>query len=142
MKREDLTQFRREIKENKDAGKELTERYEELLEALYDPDAKIRKNTALLIGELPWKEEDKNKILQSLLKAYVDEAVLYVKASYLKGIFNLSVTLSAAMKERLERRLDYLLEEEVAPDKKKHIKEESRWIMMLLEKVILFLVEI
>ena len=134
MKREDLTQFRREIKENKDGGKELTERYEELLEALYDPDAKIRKNTALLIGELPWKEEDKNKILQSLLKAYVDEAVLYVKASYLKGIFNLSVPLSAAMKERLERRLDYLLEEEVTPDKKKHIKEESRWIMMLLEK--------
>ena len=134
MNREDLSRFRQIIKENRNVAKELTDRQEELKDALLQEDPKIRKNTALLMGDLPWTDSEKLEVFHSLMDAYRSEAVLYVKASYLKGISGLEISLPASVKNELEKRFLFLLEEEVTPDEKKHIKEELRWLMNLLDR--------
>lgn len=132
MNREELSQFRKEIKENEIDLQGVMSRLEEMLQALLDEDPKIRKNVALLLGELPWDDSEKQQVFSALMNAYRNEVVLYVKASYLKGVSGLSITLPTAVKNELEKRFLYLLEEETAEDEKKHIKEELRWLMNLL----------
>lgn len=134
MNREDLSRFRQTIKESREVAEELTGRLDEFRDALLQEDPKIRKNAALLMGDLPWEDEKKLEVFHLLINAYRNEVVLYVKASYLRGISGLEISLPASVKNELEKHFLFLLEEEVAPDEKKHVKEELRWLMELLDR--------
>ncbi|MCR5546569.1 MAG: methyltransferase [Lachnospiraceae bacterium] len=134
MKREELSQYRQEIKDNKDLAGELTDRFSDIKEALFSEDPKSRKNAALLLGELSWKESEKGEVLKTLYEVYDKEVVLYVRSSYLKGMNGLKVSLPDSMSQNLEKRFHFLLEEEVPSEEKKHVKEELRWLMSLLDR--------
>ena len=123
--RERFREFRKRIKEESEFAKELTAELDDLVEGFLDDDPKARKNTALLLGELPWTEEQKTLVLNHLYGAYEKEAVLYVRSSYLKAMSNLKVTLPISIHNGLEKRLDYLLQSDITIEEKKHIKEEQ-----------------
>ncbi|MCR5546760.1 MAG: methyltransferase [Lachnospiraceae bacterium] len=134
MNREELSQFRQQVKENEDLSKELTGKFSEIKEALFCDDPKSRKNAALLLGDLSWMESEKQEVFRALYEAYDKEVVLYVRFAYLKAIHKMGISLPESVNQELEKRFQYLLREEVAVEEKKHIKEEMRWIMMLLDR--------
>lgn len=125
--RQNLSRLRRELKE--EGSKQallfyLEGNYGEIQRLLLDEDAKTRKNTALLLGDLGDK-----KLLPSLYEAYEKETTLFVKSAYL-----------AAMKEfdyreylpSLRRRMDELLGMDIREEEKKHRNEEIRALSDLL----------
>lgn len=94
------------------------------IELLNSDDPKIRKNTAIIMGQL----RDKS-FLEPLMKAYRKETTLFVKADYLSAIgeFNYSEYV-----DELKERLDFLRKSEIQETDKKHIDEEIRIINMLV----------
>ncbi len=91
---------------------------------LRNDDAKIRKNTALIMGELAVPS-----FLTKLHDAYNNEEQLYVKSSYLVALKNFDYTnLIPEFKERLE----HLSGLAVDDSNKKHISEEIRILSDLI----------
>lgn len=127
--RQNLSKLRQEIKGN--GGKEklsacITEsqRTEKLIGLLKSEDAKTRKNTALLLGELGDQE-----YLEPVFQAYEAEDQLFVKSSYLTAIRNFDYReYMVFFKERLEM----LSKAEITEDNKKHITEEIRQLTSLV----------
>lgn len=120
--RQNLSLLRQELKEgnNKHAllfyiGKQYNGLF---LELLGDEDAKTRKNTALLIGELGIQE-----MLEPLYKAYMSESKLFVKSSYLVAIERLNYV---KLMPELKKRLEVLSQLEVSEENRKHHNEEIR----------------
>lgn len=91
---------------------------------LNSTDPKIRKNTAIIMGQLRDKA-----FLEPLIKAYREETTLFVKADYLSAIgeFNYSEYV-----DELKERLNLLRNSEVEESDKKHINEEIRIINSLV----------
>lgn len=125
--RQNVSKLRQELKEeaNRNAFLYLLGGdYHTLLDLLCDEDAKIRKNTAMLIGALGVQE-----LLPSLYEAYKNETQKFVKSSYLN-----------AMKEydfrnylpELKLRLDELIKTKVTEEDKKHVNEEIRILSELI----------
>lgn len=124
--RENLSLIRSEVK-NPDAKKALLELpgIGELLdEYLMDEDAKVRKNAALLLGDLNLAQA-----AGSLFCAYEREEKLFVKSAYLTALSRLDASeYLEAFKERRAK----LTETEPAENERKHIAEELRELERLI----------
>lgn len=126
--RQNLSLLKQELKEgtNKSAllfyiGSRYNEMFFELLE---NEDAKTRKNTALVMGELGVQD-----FLMPLYQAYLKEDKLFVKSSYLVAIQELDYReLMPALKERIQELSQITLTEE----NRKHIQEEMRALSSLV----------
>ena len=91
---------------------------------LADDDAKIRKNAALLIGELRAQED-----AQALYRAYEVEKTRFVRSSYLTALKALDVSdYIDSLRERYEELLAYEPQEE----ERKHVTEERGLLQQLL----------
>lgn len=107
---------------------------EELLEGEIDPsviaslladdDAKVRKNAALLIGELRAQED-----AQALYRAYEVEKTRFVRSSYLTALKALDVTEYI---DSLQERYEELLAYEPKEEEVKHVTEERGLLQQLL----------
>jgi tRNA G10 N-methylase Trm11 len=125
--RQNLSLLRAELKEgsNRTAllyqiGADYTI-FDKLLE---HEDAKVRKNTALIIGELAIPS-----FLDKLYAAYLKEEQLFAKSSYLVALKELDYgDLIPDMKDRLA----ILSKEELKDSNKKHINEEMRILTQLI----------
>lgn len=125
--RTNLSSLRQQIKdvEKKAKLQQDMQNYEALfLEFLRSEDAKTRKNTALLFGDLAYEPA-----LEMLYQAYKEEQTLFVRASYLQALAELNVT---KILPDLRDALQQLLEKEVEPENKKHIDEEIRALRKII----------
>lgn len=95
-----------------------------LRELLQASDPKIRKNTALIIGEM-----ELVGLGAELLEAYKTENTLFVKSAYLKAFMNISCEPQIPY---LTKRLEELLKYEALESERKHISEEIRQLTDLL----------
>ena len=125
--RQNLSKLRQEIKEYSEKTALLYHigiNYQVFEDLLADEDPKVRKNTALLIGDLGIQD-----LLETLYEAYEKEDKLFVKSSYLVAMKGLDYRdYIPQLKERLEQ----LGKEELTEENKKHIAEESRVITDLI----------
>ena len=124
-----ISQIRKEIKkqDSKKAFLELLQGKESMIVAfLSDEDAKTRKNTALLIGDLKLEQAK-----EALIAAYLNETTLYVKSAYLTALGKLDV------RENLEFFKNRLLEvknQQVPAEEQKHQGEEIRELNEIILK--------
>ncbi len=89
-------------------------------------DAKVRKNAALLLGELGLDES-----AQALYKAYEAEQTRFVKSAYLQALKELDVEpYLDALRERYQQLLAY----EPSEDEKKHVAQERSLLQQLLSE--------
>ncbi len=117
--RQNLSKLREEIKDKKkkETGKKLGRENSLVLEHLLeDDDPKIRKNTALLIGDL-----ELSFLQMPLWRAYEKEETLFVKSSYLTAMQKMDMS---AFLNPLKERVQKLSEETVTQENQKHIREE------------------
>ena len=87
-------------------------------------DSKVRKNTALLLGDLARQED-----LEPLFEAYMREEQRFVRSAYLTALKEFDYRDYI---EPLKKRLEELSREEVTVETKKHIQEEMRGISDLI----------
>lgn len=92
--------------------------YQVLFELLEDEDPKVRKNAALIMGELAIPEFKK-----VLYKAYVKEEKLFVKADYLNALKHFDYR---DLTDELKERLDFLVKGTFEKTSMKHINEEKK----------------
>lgn len=125
--RQNLSKLRQEIKEKGQKEKLtalLSGDEERLIHLLKHEDAKTRKNTALLLGEL-----GDQRYLEPVYQAYESENQMFVKSAYLTAIGNLDYReYLQAFKERLEA----LSKAEVTEENRKHVTEEIRQLSSLV----------
>lgn len=97
-----------------------------LTDLLRHEDPKVRKNAALVLGEL--EEESVRDILWD---AYQREEILFARADYLKALSHYDCTpYLDAIKERMR----FLETADIAPDEQKHYYEEQTAIKTVLRK--------
>lgn len=91
---------------------------------LHSEDAKTRKNTALLMGDLGLYE-----FLEPLYDGYKNELQLFVKSAYLTALqaFDCSIYI-----DDLKLQLDTLASTTLTEENKKHIQDEMRALSKLL----------
>lgn len=98
--------------------------YSAFLMLLKDSDAKVRKNAALIIGELA-----EPKLKEALWAAYCDEKTRFVRSAYLEALKKYDYSdLLAGLKDILKQTEDIKTDEE----NRKHLQEEK----MLLRELI------
>ena len=102
--------------------------FRKLAALLKDKDAKIRKNAALILGEL--ESED---VLPWLYEAYEKEKQLFVRESYLKAMEKLNFS---QMLPKLKKRQKTLQEELLyaADEGKKHLQKEAAVLSRMILK--------
>lgn len=124
--RENLSLLKNEIKNpiEKEKLLELVGDGAFLTEFLKEAEPKVRKNAALLLGDLGI-----GQAAEQLFAAYQSENTLFVRSSYLTALGKLD---AAQYLEPLKQRLAELTATEPAENEKKHIREEIRE----LEKII------
>lgn len=93
---------------------------------LGDDDAKIRKNAALLIGELRAQEDAK-----ALYEAYEVEKTRFVRSSYLTALRALDVSDYI---DSLHERYEDLLAYEPKEEERKHVTEERGLLQQILSQ--------
>lgn len=98
--------------------------YSILYDLLEDEDAKVRKNVALIMGELAVEI-----FMDKLYAAYEKEDKLFIKGDYLVALrqFDYRPLLG-----KLKERLDYLTQNEFEETSLKHINEEKRILTEML----------
>lgn len=128
--RQNLIQLKAELKEghNKAAlqyymGQDTT-LFEQLL---IHEDPKVRKNAALIIGELKLEG-----YLDKLYKAYEMENQLFIKSAYLTAMSHYDFS---SYKEKLNLRIESLSSIKVEESSKKHISEELLILSKMLIKI-------
>ena len=130
------TEERKNLIALRDAGKQAggQRAVAELLEGegalltglLADEDPKIRKNAALILGEM-----ESEALLPVLFDAYQKENTLYIRADYLKAISNLDYR---PVLNQLQARLGQLRDMEASQEEQKHISEELRMLQNMILK--------
>lgn len=125
--RQNLSKLRQEIKE--DGAKtallyQIGVNYNVFETLLKNEDPKVRKNVALLIGDLGIQQ-----LLDAVWEAYEEEDKLFVKSSYLTALKGMDYR---EYLPQLKARLEALSKEEVTVENQKHIAEESRTISDLI----------
>lgn len=128
--RQSLSKIRQELKEggNVEAMLYLIAEEEQILIALLDAeDAKTRKNTALLMGDLGQAE-----FLEPIYEAYKKEAQRFVKSSYLSAMKNFDYR---KYMPDLKIRLADLIEMKTQLENQKHVEEETRELSSLILKM-------
>ena len=110
-----ISQIRKEIKkqDSKKAFLELLQGKESMIvDFLSEEDAKTRKNTALLIGDLKLEQAK-----DALIAAYLNETTLYVKSAYLTALGKLDVRENL---EFFKNRLQEVKNQQVPAEEQKH----------------------
>ena len=127
--RETLQFLRNEAKDRKCAEelKTLLGDGKLLTELLSEGEPKVRKNAALLIGDLRLQQ-----VADALWEAYNRETTLFVKSSYLTALGRLEVS---DFSEQLKGRMEELLKVIPAENERKHINEEIRELGKLLNRI-------
>lgn len=92
---------------------------------LENNDPKVRKNAALIMGEL-----GVGQFLPMLYDAYLQETQLFVKSSYLAAILKLE---HDSLIPKLKLRYQELLEIPITEENKKHLTEELRLMEQLIQ---------
>lgn len=127
--RQTLSEIRKEIK---DKSKKIAflyklgNQYDILIGLLTHEDAKVRKNAALLIGELGIE-----KAIKALYDSYQVEDKLFIKSAYLNAMGKLDCSEYV---NELKTRQKELLEQEIPLESKKHILEELRELSSILNQ--------
>lgn len=98
-----------------------------LIGLLSEEDPKVRKNAALLIGDLALSQA-----AEPLLTAYYRETTLFVKSAYLTALGKLDVSRYL---DSFRTRMKELSEMTPAEDEKKHISEEIRELGKIITKI-------
>jgi tRNA G10 N-methylase Trm11 len=127
--RQTLSELRKEIKEKTkklSLQYKLGNQYELLTKLLKHDDAKVRKNAALLIGDLGIQQA-----IQELYNSYIIEDKLFIKSSYLNAMTKLDCSEYV---NDLKKRQEHLLAEEITIENKKHVLEELRELGILLNQ--------
>lgn len=125
--RKDLISIKQELKEDaavEQLKKILQGEYSVFLRCLEHEDAKVRKNTALILGRLGVEEAS-----SALYEAYKNESQRFVKSDYLSALANLNYQEYAG---ELEFRLKELEEYQPAENEEKHVREEMAALRKLL----------
>ncbi|MDF2615018.1 MAG: methylase [Clostridia bacterium] len=125
--RKSLIELRKELKEENNRTAllyHLAGDYSVFYKLLEAEDAKVRKNTALIMGELTVPE-----FMGPLYAAYQKEEKMFVKSDYLAAIRHFDY--SKLLKE-LKERLDFLTSRSVEAESLKHINEEIRMLTDML----------
>ncbi|MBR4982369.1 MAG: methyltransferase [Lachnospiraceae bacterium] len=125
--RQNLSKLRESIKDNKnkEACKKIAQENELVLEnLLQSEDAKTRKNTVLLIGDLQL-----SSMQMCLWRAYEKEETLFVRSSYLIAMQKMDMT---ALLKPMKAKWQMLSETEVEEINKKHIREEMQELRKLI----------
>lgn len=128
--RQNLSKIRELIKEekNKEICKKLVLEHELILEKLLeDEDSKIRKNTALLIGDLAL---DTMQLI--LWRAYEKEETLFVKSSYLMAMGKMD---ASAFLEPMKARLQELMQTEIEETNQKHFRDEMQELRKIIASI-------
>ena len=94
-------------------------------ELLHNEDPKVRKNAALLMGDLRLEE-----MLDALYQTYLQEETLFIRKDYLKAMDQMNLS---AYQQRLEQRLEEMTHQEVSEENQKHYREE----LFVLRKIVL-----
>ena len=102
----------------------LAGNYKIFSELLENEDPKIRKNTALIMGELGVQT-----FLEKLFEAYNKEETMFVKADYLTAISKLDYRI---ILDELKDRLDQLINGKYEDTSMKHINEEKRLLTNMI----------
>ena len=97
-----------------------------LCRLLEHEDTKVRKNAALLLGEM--ESED---LLPVLFDSYKKENTLFVRPDYLKAIAGMDCE---AFLDEMEGQLEMLRAKEPLPEEKKHVSAEMRMLQNILLK--------
>lgn len=127
--RQSLISLRQELKkeENKRAFAYLLggefQTFVELLEA---EDPKIRKNTALILGEM--ETED---VLPFLFAAYQKEKTLFVRSDYLKAMSSMDYRPYLG---KLKNQMELLEKTELTEENRKHVREELTQLQTMILK--------
>ena len=127
--RNNLIELRRRLKEPGQMEKflSLLEPMEVCFQRLLrQEDPKVRKNAALLIGDL--QQED---LLMDLYQAYENEATLFVRSSYLKAMLKIDVT---PVLDGLKRRQEAMERQEPGQEEQKHYREELSLLRQVLSQ--------
>lgn len=117
--RKELISIKQELKEESAVAKwqsVLQGRYDTFLQFLEHEDAKVRKNTALILGALQAEEA-----ADALYEAYQRETQRFVKSDYLIALSNLNYEKFVP---ELEQRLKDLEAYQPAENEEKHVREE------------------
>lgn len=125
--RQNLSALRQEIKTPEVKAKirkELSHHIPHFISLLKHEDAKTRKNTALVMGEMQMYE-----FLAPLFEGYISESQLFVKSSYLTALQ--SYDCSEYM-EQLKERLNELSNTNQSLESTKHVQEEIRALSKLI----------
>lgn len=125
--RQKLSKIRQElkVKGNVEELLRIVDGHEQTLNMLLNSeDAKTRKNTALLMGDL-----GKQDYLKPIYEAYLREEQRFVKSSYLTAIGKLDYSEYVI---DLKARLLYLSKSEVTVENQKHHMEEMRELSSLI----------
>lgn len=123
-----LSALRAAIKEE-EAYKEAAELIgegEELRPLLASKDAKVRKNTAALLGDLRIETA-----AEDIYLAYEREETLFVRATLLQALLR---TNAYPYLDRLQERYELLCSSNVAENEKKHTREEIHALEQILRK--------
>lgn len=121
--RQNLSKLRKEIKDDDQRVALLYQigvQYDLFRELLTNEDPKVRKNTALLIGDLGIQ-----KLIQDLYDAYQKEDTLFVKSSYLTAMKELDYR---AYMPQLKACLEKYQNMDIEESNQKHISEEMKVI--------------
>ncbi len=125
--RQNLSKIREMIK----AGGSLQQLYsiikdneERLIELLASEDAKTRKNTALLMGDL-----GQQQFLAPIWEAYKNESQRFVKSAYLSAVGSFDYH---AYQEELKVQLECLKTTQLTAENEKHVMEEMRELSTLI----------
>lgn len=141
--RKSISDLRKKIKENP-ADKSLClqenmlPRLEQLLS---DEDAKTRKNTALLLGDLAKEVADsgkENEVKAALWEAFLQEETKFVKSAYVRALSGYDV---GEYVENFKQILKDLNESEIEESDLKHVRElrrETELLLAVYEKVSTF----
>lgn len=123
-----LSGLRAAIKEDENYSRaaDLIGDGEVLRPLLMSEDAKVRKNTAALIGDLELTE-----LSDALFLAYQKEQTLFVRGTLLKALED---TNAYPYLEKLRERYEALCEKEAEEQDKKHIREELHVLERILRK--------
>jgi tRNA G10 N-methylase Trm11 len=127
--RQNLSELRKEIKDR--ASKlsllyKLGNNYNLFIELLDNEDPKVRKNVALLLGELGIQEA-----LEALYKKYETEDKLFIKSAYIIAMGNLDCKKYLG---DLKERINALSKTEITVENKKHISEEMKVLTDIVVK--------
>lgn len=125
--RQNLSALRKELKDNStkaEAKAMALSHADSLISLLSSDDAKTRKNTALLMGDLEIDE-----FAEPLFCQYLQEETLFVKSAYLVGLSSLDCS---AFLLKLKSKLRELSSITTNPETKKHTEEELRVLTQLI----------